>query len=368
MTVRRVFVIWLVVVAAGGAAAPVAAAVDFVGSSGRVALGVVGDRQGVVAYVCDGRHLGHWFRGGHGLSATTRLRAGAYRLTLKMRSRTGTATLRGGGLRKSVRLAVARGRAGLYRADSVRAGRRRIGGWVVLRSGRQVGAVGTRSGVIAAPKLSTSSLGAGDLVAGRVIASTAPEMATLDLAGDGVGPNQKVVSALAGGIPRVLDWPAAGDDDEFLAVSVPALRALGFKLADAAGGSIGDVAIVRSGLKVTSPSGVTTTTSDAFQLLRILDQDGDGRLTVRDPARSALLAYADRNGDGRVGLGETSDAASRVSAVIDALTGNNNDLTQELAFELQTIITRLATATQQKSAIFAKDSAAKSAVVANIRG
>ncbi|MBK6686261.1 MAG: hypothetical protein IPG45_17470 [Deltaproteobacteria bacterium] len=62
------------------------------------------------------------------------------------------------------------------------------------------------------------------------------------------------------------------------------------------------------------------------------------------------------------------EAIGRITDYLKGISDNVGDLTQELTFELQTIMTRINQATQLRSNISAKDSAAKDAVIGNIRG
>lgn len=62
------------------------------------------------------------------------------------------------------------------------------------------------------------------------------------------------------------------------------------------------------------------------------------------------------------------EAIGRITDYLKGISDNVGDLTQELTFELQSIMTRINQATQLRSNISAKDSAAKDAVIGNIRG
>lgn len=76
------------------------------------------------------------------------------------------------------------------------------------------------------------------------------------------------------------------------------------------------------------------------------------------------LKYADvaQGDDG------TKEAIGRVTDTLKGISDNVGDLTQELTFEVQQIMTRINQETQLRSNISAKNAAARDAVIGNIRG
>jgi len=275
----------------------------FVGKAGPVAVGVVMDARAVRAYACDGRRLGQWFdkrsRGDSvRLGAGARLLARGSRVSVRLRGRT-------------VKLRRASGRAGLYRADTTRAGRRRLAGWVVQRSGRQTGTLATQAVVGPAPQLSTSNLLAGSgttqLTAGFVL-PPGPQAVIADPANDGFDLSGRVTSSIAGGGTRQLRWTRSGDDDIFIALDTGVLRSAGYRLANEAGTQLTGTVLARGGLTLRDPGGNSITTSDGVQLVHLLDRNRDSVISRADPAGGALRDFRDANGDGQVGLGELAES------------------------------------------------------------
>lgn len=269
---------------------------DFVGKTGKLAIGVVVDRSGVIAYICDGKSVGDWHTG-KGLG---RLGSGPKALTLKVRGSSLVARFRG----REVTLRAATGRAGLYRAERRRNGQRELAGWVVQRRGGQVGVRQTGSTVVPAPTLSVTSLTAGSLVAGHLVTSPgANQLPVIDLDGDGVDLSGQATTALAGGTTRSVRWTRPGDDDAFLALDKAALEQAGYKLTLADGSAAPAFVLARGGLRITRGT-TSTTATNGFHLLRLLDANGDGRVKVGDPAFAALRAFNDGDGDGSRDIGE----------------------------------------------------------------
>jgi hypothetical protein len=280
----------LAVPGAAGAAPPRS---DFVGRSGAIAFGVVLGDAASLAYVCDGKNFGTWLAGeafdgtapltlSNG-KATVTLRVAKRRLTVSFRDRT-------------VVLRRARGKAGLYRSETVDHGKRRLGGWVVFPQGRIVGGIGgTR--FTGGANLSTTTLRSGSLLAAPVLAPSDPGPVVLDLDGDGIDVETTVTTNALTGQPVTSRWTRAGDDDVFVGLDVDALRTAGFSLSGPA--STGTV-LVHGGLRITRKN-VTTTAVDGFQVLSALDVNGDGVLNPSDPAWDALRVYGDRNGNGQFG-------------------------------------------------------------------
>lgn len=281
----------------------------FVGKAGKVAFGVAIDSRSVVAYACDGRRLGAWFKGRVGRRSISSLRAGSRRLrvaAITTRRATGRArALRARFAGRTAVLRRARGKQGLYRSENVQAGRRRLGGWIVLPGGRQVGVLATGSTLSTAPTLSTTSLTAGSLIAGTVVAPADPQAIVLDFDGDGIDASGAVTTTLLGGGSRFVNWTRRGDDDVFVALDSAKLKAQGYTL------SVSGRVLARGGITVTR-SGVSTTTTDGFHMLRLLDGNGDGILSPADPAFESGLLFRDLNGNGQ--LGDTTAAGADLIA------------------------------------------------------
>ena len=310
--------------AAGPAGAAVPREGTWVGGSGRLAIAAVFDRGGIVAYACDGRRVGRWLSAKRGTRASARLARGGDALTLTRRGKTVVARFRSRGQTRTARLRPARGRAGLYRAQAGR----RLGGWIVLRSGRQVGVVASSGTLSTAPTLSTTTLTSGSLIAGRVLTATQTELLAVDVAGDGLDVDGSATTDLAGGGTRTVRAPRTGDDDALLAVDVAAAAAIGFRVASS-DGTTHPVELVRSGLRVTTPAGTTVVTSDALQLLRLLDLNGDGALSAAEPrerqraavlhgalALRAAMLEADNDSIAR----QMAEAAEKAQEAMDAAT------------------------------------------------
>jgi hypothetical protein len=177
----------------------------------------------------------------------------------------------------------------LFRAQTSRGD----GGWIVLSKTRQVGVVTSTGTTVTAPKLSTTTLAAGSLVAGQVVSAAGTHLVVLDAAGDGIDIASRVTTALAGGSAKSLALPRAASDDAILVVDAAALKRAGYILRSASGTALGGTVTVTGGLKVTSPTGVTTTATSGFHLLRLI-AGADGLLDVLRGAGSAVQAREDR--------------------------------------------------------------------------
>jgi hypothetical protein len=273
----------------------------FVGKAGGVAIAAALDSRRVLSYACDGRRLGSWFKGRVGRHSRLSLRAGSQRLTLTGRRAsaardTVVARFRG----RTVVLRRARSRQGLYRSENVVGGSKRLGGWIVLPGGRQVGVVAAGTRLAPAPQLSTTSLTAGSLIAGAVVAPSEVGPLVVDLGGDGLNITGTTTTSLLGGGQRSVRWTAPQDDDTFVAFESAVLKSKGYILSEP-----GRV-LARGGIRVTR-AGVTTTAVDGLHFLRLLNGNGDGILSPADPAWDAGRLFTDANADG------VSDAQDTIS-------------------------------------------------------
>lgn len=142
-----------------------------------------------------------------------------------------------------------------------------------------------------APQLSATSLAAGAMIAGPVLAPSEVGPLVLDFDGDGLGLAGITSTSLLGGGARSVRWTTPGDDDAFIAIDAAKLKAAGFTLSQP-----GRV-LARGGTRITR-GGITTTAVDGFHVLRLLNGNGDGILSPADPAWEAMLLFVDLNGNG----------------------------------------------------------------------
>jgi hypothetical protein len=97
----------------------------------------------VVAYVCDGKSTGEWFRGErHDTEVDLKSASGArLQASLSEATATGNVTIARNTL--EFQAPPAFGEAGLYRRESARRGRKTVSGWVLLADGRKKGVTTT---------------------------------------------------------------------------------------------------------------------------------------------------------------------------------------------------------------------------------
>ena len=121
----------------------------------RAFIAVVVRRSHVIAYVCDSRRIAQWFKGTvH--AGKARLTSDGYvlRVTIGPRRTTGSVRFPGmANVRHGFTAARATKPAGLYRGVKKVAGKRYVGGWVILPDGRQRGEVVSNSTDVANPIL-----------------------------------------------------------------------------------------------------------------------------------------------------------------------------------------------------------------------
>lgn len=110
-----------------------------------------------LAYCCDGDSLAEWFQGEVGSDGTLRLTSVRHaKLEVQVGSRqiTGKLTLPLGQVQAFKAAVVStQGHAGLYRAKKNLGGIEYLGGWIILPSGKQVGAVHCGRSVVSRPWL-----------------------------------------------------------------------------------------------------------------------------------------------------------------------------------------------------------------------
>jgi hypothetical protein len=303
---------------------------QFVGKADRTAIGVALGAKGTLAYACDGKRIGTWFKGGALDGRKLTLTApDSTRLKLTVDGKGLKARLPGQAkAARQTTLKAATGDAGLYRSDNKEASKTKLAGWVVQNSGRQVGTLATNNQLTSAPRLSTTSLLAGSLVVAPIVDSSDPQPLVIDLGHDGINVGGTATTTALGGSPRSVRWTVAGDDDAFVGVDAEILRARGFAV------SRSGLLLARGGLSVTR-NGTTTTATDGLSLLRLLDANRDGVLNSTD--------FADRD--------SLDDARDSISEL-----GEQDSLTLQAAMErksqLETMISNaLIKAAQTSTAV-----------------
>ena len=119
-------------------------------------VGVAVSGSQVTAYVCDSKRIAQWFKGSlHAATVTLTSKAG-YVLHLAVGNQQVTGTLRLPGKAGTIHRLVTAGAtrpAGLYRGVKTVAGKRYLGGWIVLPDGRQRGEVVSGATDVASPAL-----------------------------------------------------------------------------------------------------------------------------------------------------------------------------------------------------------------------
>ena len=309
---RHIRVVVLLVVAAFALPATASAKLprgDFVAKRGATAFGVVVGSQGVIAYACDGKNFGTWFKGAPPAGRRVTLRKGGTTLRLK-RTATGFKVTFGG---QTTALRRAKGKPGLYRSETRKGRREKLGGWIVLLDRKVVGGVVSGTTFNSGPTLSVNTSIAGTLVAAQIVSPADPGPVVVDLDDDGLDVDQFTTSSAVTGSPARVRWTRAGDDDAFIGVNASALQNAGFTLSGPA--SSGNV-LIRGGLRVTQGT-TTTTTVDGFHLLRVLDSNRDGRISSIDPAWVALRVMRDGNNNGNFGdtPGVSGDMVAEMAAM-----------------------------------------------------
>jgi hypothetical protein len=295
--VRRVALLLLALAASLGGSDVAAAATprlgQFVGKSDRTGIGVALGAKVSLAYACDGKHTGTWFKGGalEGRKLTLTA-ADSSRLKLRLDGKNLKARLPDRTkLARRTTLKAATGDAGLYRSENKDGSKTKLAGWVVQNSGKQVGTLATNNQLASAPKLSTTSLLAGSLVASPVVDASDPQPLVIDLGRDGINVTGTATTTALGGSARSVRWTVPGDDDAFVGVDAGILRARGFTVSGTG------VLLVRGGLSVTR-NGTSTTATDGLHLLRLIDGNRDGIINSADPAAAAVRTLTDANADG----------------------------------------------------------------------
>jgi hypothetical protein len=278
---------------------------QFVGKVDGTAIGVSLGAAGSLAYVCDGKRVGTWFKGGALRDRELTLNADAGRLQLSLGGKNLKARVGG----ETATLKPAKRDAGLYRSDNKVGSKAKLAGWVVLNSGKQVGTLLNGARLTPAPALSTTTLVAGSLVASPVTDPSDPQPVWIDIADDGLLFNGAAETMLLGGGTRLVRWTWGGDD-AFVAVDAGVLASLGFVVSQPG------LLLARAGLAVTR-NGITTRTTDGLGMLRVLDANLDGTLNSVDPAFAAVRILKDGNNDGDFADGGDSLQTASEAAVTE---------------------------------------------------
>jgi hypothetical protein len=123
----------------------------------KAALAVTLRGRQALAYCCDGDTLAEWFQGEVNSDGTLQLvstRHAKLELQLGSRQITGKLTLPWGQAQAfKAAMVSTQGHAGLYRAKKMLGGIEYLGGWIILPSGKQVGAVRCGRSVVGRPWL-----------------------------------------------------------------------------------------------------------------------------------------------------------------------------------------------------------------------
>jgi hypothetical protein len=122
-------------------------------------VSVVTQGSHVSAYVCDSKRIAQWFKGSLKAGNATLTSSAGYvlRVTIGNGQASGSLRLPGaGGTVHSFNSLRATKPAGLYRGTTTVAGKRYVGGWIILSDGRQRGEVIAGASDVASPILNPS--------------------------------------------------------------------------------------------------------------------------------------------------------------------------------------------------------------------
>lgn len=119
-------------------------------------VAVVTSGSRVTAYVCDSKKIAQWFKGSVKAGKATLTSSAGYLLRVTIAHGKASGSVRLPGVHGAVHgFSAARDRkaAGLYRGVKTVAGKRYVGGWILLPDGRQRGEVVTGASDVASPIL-----------------------------------------------------------------------------------------------------------------------------------------------------------------------------------------------------------------------
>ena len=161
-TVRAALIAMLLAAPAAASASAHGGRVGYVGTvrGTHAFVAVVTQGSHVTAYVCDSKTIAQWFKGSLRAGKATLTSSGGYVLRVAIGNGKATGSLRLPGPGGAVdRFSSARDTrpAGLYRGVKTVAGKRYVGGWIILPDGRQRGEVVTGTTDAASPTLDPSN-------------------------------------------------------------------------------------------------------------------------------------------------------------------------------------------------------------------
>lgn len=162
------------------------------------------------------------------------------------------------------------------------------------------------------------SIPARSIPARSIAARALPATIVLDMNGDGVALDGSTRTSLLTGGPVTARWTKAGSDDAFLVVDATSLRAAGVSLMNVQGNELEGMQLLRGGFRVKDPSGNAAVISDGWQMLALLDANGDGKVNASDPAWASLRLFVDANADGKIEAGELQAVAGGKLDGLDA--------------------------------------------------
>jgi hypothetical protein len=284
----------------------------YTGFVGKYAVAVVVQAGGVTSYICDGNKTAIWHKG----KKLGRLGD----LTVEPESRLRlTATYKG--KKGSLNYSLDRQHI-LYRSDVTTAsGKRKLAGWILFAKHKQIGAVTSGTTTKSAPSIELETLTAGSFIAGPVTAPGSQQLAVLDTADDGLNVSKRISTSLLGTV-QTLALPPASDDDSIVAVDGTALKKEGYTLRSKTGTAITGTTTVTGGLRLTDPSGVTTTATGAMHFLRLL-ANKDGELDLASGPGIALRLRRDKTDARR-------DAEAELLAAEAKIRQDNSEIDQAI--------------------------------------
>ena len=119
-------------------------------------------------------------------------------------------------------------------------------------------------------------------------------------------------------------WTRVMPDDGLLAVDASGLRALGVDISNAGQARLEGVVPISSRLRVVA-NGQAKEVGNSWQMLAVLDANGDGKLDTKDPSWNHLRIFVDRNGDGSISDTEVRTVTETGIRDISARTGTSRD-------------------------------------------
>jgi hypothetical protein len=109
---------------------------------------------------------------------------------------------------------------------------------------------------------------------------------------------------LSGQAQAVSRWTVADTDDAFLGLNATALRTLGWALLDSQGRELDGPQLLVKGRRLRHPDGTVRIASSALELLRFLDTNSDGEISLGDALTGSLAYFTDLDADGSFGASD----------------------------------------------------------------